>query len=45
MGIPIWPLNEHKNRDFANKQDIHTSSKNDEESGFGLDLELLTISY
>ena len=42
---PISPSNEHENLHFDMKQDIHTSSKNYEESGYGLSLDLLTISY
>ena len=41
----IWVLNEHKNLHFDNELDISMSSKNYEESGYGLELELLTISF
>ena len=39
---PIWPLNEHMSLHCDNAQDIHTSSKNYEESGDDLDLDLPT---
>ena len=41
----VWPLDEHKNHHYDNEQDIHTSSEICEESGYGLNLDLLTISY
>ena len=40
-GTSIWPFNEHKNLHSSNAWDIHMNSKNYEESGYGLDLELL----
>ena len=42
---PIWPFNKHKNLHFDNAHDIHMSSKNYGESGYSLDLDLLTISH
>ena len=45
MEGPIWPFNEHKNLHFDNEEDIHVSSKNYEESGYSLNLDLLAISY
>ena len=36
-------FNEHENFHYENVQDIHTSSKNHEESDYGLDLDLPTI--
>ena len=42
---PTWPFEEHKNLYSHKTQDIHLSSDNHEESGDGLDLHLLTISY
>ena len=41
---PIWPFNEHKNLHFDNEYDVHMSSKNYEESGYGLNLDSLAIS-
>ena len=38
-------VTKHKILHFDNEQGIHTSSKNYEESGHGLNLDLLTISY
>lgn len=43
--LHIWLLNEHENLQFDNESDISMSSKNVEESGYVLHLELLTISY
>ena len=40
---PIWPSNETLHLD--NEQDIHMSSENYEGSGYGLDLDLLTMLY
>ena len=42
---PIWPFNEHKNLHFDIRNFFHTKSEYLEESGDGLHLELLTISY
>ena len=42
---PIWSFNEHKDFHFDNAYDIHMSSKNNEESGCGLHLDLLSILY
>ena len=42
-GEPIWPFNAHENLHFDNEQDIHTSSEMYEESGYGLNLDMLTI--
>ena len=44
-GKSKWTFNEHKNLHLDNKYDVHMSSKNYEESGYGLDLDLLTILY
>ena len=44
-GEPIWPFNEHKNLHFDNEKDMYMSSKDYEESGYGLKLDWLTISY
>ena len=46
-GGPIWPFNEHENLHFDHEcEDIHMIFKKNEESGYGLDLDLLiTISY
>ena len=41
----VIPLNENKNIHVHNKWDIHTSSKIYNESGYDLDLDLLTVSY
>ena len=41
---PVWQLNEHENFTLILNKDIHISSKTDEESGYGLNLALLTIS-
>ena len=41
----IWPFDEHNNLHLDKQIDIHMSSKNYEESGNDLDLDLLTISY
>jgi hypothetical protein len=38
-------VTKHKILHFDNERDIHTSSINYEESGHGLYLDLLTISY
>ena len=39
-------FNEHKNLYFVNnKLDIHVSSENYEEKGYGLDVDVPTISY
>ena len=40
---PIWLVNEHENLHFDNEQGIHMNSKTYEESGYGLNLDLLTI--
>ena len=40
----VWPFKEYENLHDDIKLDIHTSSKNYGESGYGLDLDLLTIS-
>ena len=37
------PLDGNKNLHFDNEQDNHTSSKNNEESGYNLDLDMPTI--
>lgn len=42
LGGPIRPFNEHKTLHF---EFIHLGSKNYEESDYGLDLDVLTISY
>ena len=44
-GGPTWPFHEHKNLHFDNEWDIHMSSENHEESNYGLNLDLLSISY
>jgi hypothetical protein len=44
-GGPIRPFHEHKNRHYGNKEDIHMNFKNMEESGYGLNLDSLTISH
>ena len=41
----MWPFNEHENLQSDNEEDIHMSSKNYEESGYGLDVDMLTILY
>ena len=41
-GEPKWPLNEHENIYFDNERDNHMSSRNYEDSGYGLNLDLLT---
>ena len=41
--LSIWPLREHETPHFDNESDIHTSAKNYEESGYGLDLDLRSI--
>ena len=38
-GEPIWPLNEYKSFYFDNERDIHMISKNQEESGYVLNLD------
>lgn len=49
--LTIWKqdnfitINEYEKFHFDDAQDIHTSSKNHEESDFDLDVDLLTISY
>ena len=42
---PGGPFNEHENLRFDVEQVIHMSSRNHEESGYGFDLDLLTILY
>ena len=44
-GTYKWPFREHGKFHFDNKQDVHMDLKNDEESGYNLDLDLLTILY
>ena len=45
-GYLYKPLNEHKNLHFDYEyQEIDMSSDNYEDSGYGLDLDLLTILY
>ena len=44
-GGPIWLLDEHEYLHFDIEQDIHMSSFKCEESGYGLDLDSLTIWY
>ena len=44
-GEPIWPFNEHENLHFDDEWDIHMSSEKYEESGYSLNLDLLTILY
>ena len=39
-----WPLNEHENPQPDSGQDTYLSSKKYEESGYGLNLDVLTIS-
>ena len=42
-GGPLWPFNEHKILHLDNEKDILKSLQNYEESGYDLDLDLLTI--
>ena len=44
-GGPIKPFNEHDNLHFEIEQDIHVCFENYEESGYILDLDVLTILY
>ena len=44
-GRAIWPFNEHENLHFDHEKDINMSSRSYEESGYSLDLDLLTSSY
>ena len=45
-GRHAWPFNEHTNIFFDNNgQHIHTSSKNNEESNYGLNLDMVSILY
>jgi hypothetical protein len=39
----VWPFNENINLHFDDEQDTHTISKKYEESGYNLNLNLLTI--
>ena len=41
---PTRPFNEHETLHFDNDYDVHMSSKTYEESGHGVDLDLLTVS-
>ena len=41
----LWPLNEHGGPHLQNEIDLHIGSQNHEESGYGLDLDVLTVSY
>ena len=43
IGTPLWTFHEHENLHFDNEEDVHMSSKNTKESGYGLNLHLLTI--
>ena len=45
MEGPIWPFNEHDNLYLDDDWDIHVSSKIYEESGYGLNFDLITISH
>jgi hypothetical protein len=45
MGEPIWPFNEQESLHFDYEWMIYTSSEIYEESDYGLDMDLLTISY
>ena len=40
-----YMTNEHENLHFGNEHNIHMSSNNYEESGYDLDLDLLTTLY
>ena len=42
---PMRPFNEHKYPHSDGEQKIHIRSENDEENGYGLNLDLLTIVY
>jgi hypothetical protein len=42
---PRRPFKKHKNLHFDNEQDVYRSSKTSDDSGYGLNLDLLTILY
>ena len=42
-GVIYDQSNEHENPHFNNEYNTHMNSKNHEESGYGLDLDLVTI--
>ena len=44
-GGPVWPFDQHENLHFDIEYNIHMITKNYEKSGYGLDSDLLTISY
>ena len=45
LGKSTWSFNNSKNLHFGIEKDIHTSSENYKESGYGHDLELLIILH
>ena len=48
LRVCVWGgymTNEHENLHFGNEHNIHMSSNNYEESGYDLDLDLLTTLY
>ena len=45
QGEPILRSSKHANPHFHHEQDIHMSSKNDEESDHGLDVDLRITLY
>ena len=45
IGRPTLPFDEHQNLPIDDEYDTHMRSRYHEESGYGLNLDLLTISH